>query len=125
MHLPRSYCIMLGTRFWEFQRPYSWKSPTFDGWQIMGNYLLVCPQCGEIWARMWAGDLQPDQITWEVYSQLCERHPATHGTMFPGSLFPDWWGLSTMRDPALFAHLPADLVARELNIHFRRINYHG
>jgi hypothetical protein len=25
-----------------------------------------------------------------------------------------------MRDPELFAHLPADLVARELNLHLRR-----
>ena len=125
MHLPRPYCIMIGHRLWEFQRPYSWQSrtPGSDGWQIMGNYLLVCPRCGETWARMWAGDLPSAAITWEVYPQLCERHPPVHSSSFPGSLFPGRWGFNGMRDPALFYHLPAELVQREFDLHLRRTNY--
>jgi hypothetical protein len=125
MHLPRPYAVLIGSRLWEFQRPYSWRQQTKDGWQIMGNYLYICPVCATAWARAWATDLPTDSIVWEVYSQPCERHTTHHHCTFPGSLFPDWWGYLGMRDRALFDHLPAELLQRELELHIRRFNING
>ena len=126
MHLPRPYSIMLGSRLWDFHRPYSWQVSASDGspgggWQVMGNYLYTCPVCGEQWARAWATD---ESVThWELISQPCERHPLAPQVCWatvPGSLFPGPWGEDGMRDSALFHHLPAELVEREFQLHLRR-----
>ena len=125
MHLPRRYCILFqGTnRLWEFQRPYSWQTTTClgGGWQVMGNYLYTCPVCGEQWARAWAPE-EPVPHS-ELVVQPCERHQLVSNVCWatvPGSLFPGPWGEDGMRDSALFHHLPAELVARELELHIRR-----
>jgi hypothetical protein len=128
MHLPRQYCIMIGRQLWEFPRPYSWRAPDedSDGWQVMGNYLYTCPVCGVQWARAWAADSPVPG--WECITQPCEQHKLPTNICWatvPGSLFPGPWGIDGMRDPALFRHLPADLVAREFNLHLRRFTDNG
>jgi hypothetical protein len=70
MHLPRPYAVLIGSQLWEFPRPYSWQRQDTGGWQIMGNYLYVCPVCATAWARAWATDLPTEAITWELFEHL-------------------------------------------------------
>lgn len=121
MHLPRLQTVMIDSLPPQsFQRPYSWESGAYGGWQVGRSQALVCPVCLRTWAKL---HLEGSD-TFEVIGQPCQRHPIGKWDV-AGSIFPRNNPVGFTRDMELFRHLPFALLQREFELalaHAERFN---
>ena len=71
-------------------------------------YVMFCPCCGEIWARMPVVNSMAD---WRIVGGYCERHGKSRYAI-AGSLMLQW-------EPELTAILPDGVIRREFELHLR------
>lgn len=121
MHLPRTQTVMIdGLPPQSFQRPYSWESETYGGWQVGYSFALVCPVCLRVWARLH----MEGSDTFGVVGQPCQRHPTGKWDV-AGSILPRNNPVDITLDMGLFDHLPLNLLQREFALtlaHAERFN---
>lgn len=72
-------------------------------------YVMFCPVCGEIWARMPVVNSMAD---WRIIGGYCEKHQPPTRFMVPGSLILNW-------EPELTKILPDAVIRREFELHIR------
>jgi hypothetical protein len=72
-------------------------------------YMMWCPKCGEIWARM---PVDGSRREWRIIGGYCEQHPGPSTYVIHGSLMLNW-------EPELTAILPDDVIRREFDLHMR------
>jgi hypothetical protein len=71
-------------------------------------YVMFCPCCGELWARMPVVNSMAD---WRIIGGYCERHGKSRYAI-AGSLMLQW-------EPELTAILPDGVIQREFELHLR------
>lgn len=72
-------------------------------------YVMFCPACGEVWARM---PVVNSMANWRIIGGYCELHGKSARYVVPGSLMLNW-------EPELTKILPDAVIRREFDLHVR------
>ena len=112
----RSAILSIGTSTWNIQLA---ERPGYI--DTVHSAVYICPHCEEIWARIRVSGM------WDAWTlgMPCERCPSTRRQRIPGSLLrnvayagrPD----EDEADLQLMRALPAELLAREFDLHLKAL----